>query len=74
MFSEELESKEEVKGIYGDLTRPAEPIKLGSRHPISLVKNQITDIFSILRKPIMWLLYLFSFVAFFFLLRIQKGK
>jgi phenylalanyl-tRNA synthetase alpha chain len=31
---------------YGDLTRPAEPIELGNRHPISLVKNQIVDIFS----------------------------
>jgi phenylalanyl-tRNA synthetase alpha chain len=41
-----LESKEEIKGFYGDLTRPAEPIKIGSRHPISLVKNQIIDIFS----------------------------
>ena len=41
-----LESKEEIKGFYGDLTRPEEPIKIGSRHPISLVKNQIIDIFS----------------------------
>lgn len=45
-ITEELESKEEVKGLYGDLTRPAEPISIGSRHPISLVKNQIIDIFS----------------------------
>lgn len=43
---EELESKEEVKGLYGDLTRPSEPISIGSRHPISIVKNQIIDIFS----------------------------
>ncbi len=41
-----LEAKEEIKGIYGDLTRPAEPLVIGSRHPISLVKNQIIDIFS----------------------------
>ena len=41
-----LESKEEIKGIYGDLTRPSEPLSIGSRHPISLVKNQIIDIFS----------------------------
>ena len=41
-----IESKEEVKGFYGDLTRPAEPAIIGSRHPISLVKNQIIDIFS----------------------------
>jgi len=45
-IQETLESKEESKGIYGDLTRPAEPISIGSRHPISLVKNQIIDIFS----------------------------
>ena len=43
---EALESKEETKGFYGDLTRPSEPITIGSRHPISLVKNQIIDIFS----------------------------
>lgn len=45
-IQEELESKEESKGIYGDLTRPGEPVTIGSRHPISLVKNQIIDIFS----------------------------
>ncbi|MBS9766439.1 MAG: phenylalanine--tRNA ligase subunit alpha [Flavobacteriaceae bacterium] len=45
-LKEQLESKEEAKGIYGDLTRPAEPIYLGSRHPISIVKNKIVDIFS----------------------------
>ncbi|HEX9980619.1 MAG TPA: phenylalanine--tRNA ligase subunit alpha [Flavobacterium sp.] len=43
---EQLEEGEESKGIYGDLTRPAEPLKIGSRHPISIVKNQIIDIFS----------------------------
>ena len=45
-IQEQLESKEESKGIYGDLTRPGSPINLGSRHPISIVKNQIIDIFS----------------------------
>ncbi len=29
-----------------DLTRTAEPIALGTRHPLSLVKNEIIDIFS----------------------------
>ncbi len=29
-----------------DITRPGEPIAIGSRHPISLVKNRIIDIFS----------------------------
>ncbi|GAL78479.1 phenylalanyl-tRNA synthetase alpha chain [Algibacter lectus] len=43
----ELESTEEVKGIYGDLSRPGgEPVQIGARHPISIVKNQIIDIFS----------------------------
>ena len=41
-----LESKEDTGGAYGDLTRPGEPFTVGSRHPISIVKNQIIDIFS----------------------------
>lgn len=46
VIQEELESKEEKKGIFGDLTRAAEPVIIGSRHPISIVKNQIIDIFA----------------------------
>lgn len=45
-LSDTLESAVEDKGIYGDLTRPSEPIELGSRHPISLVKNQIIEVFN----------------------------
>ncbi|MCL4130108.1 UNVERIFIED_CONTAM: hypothetical protein GTU68_062533 [Idotea baltica] len=41
-----LENSVEEKGVYGDLTRPQEPIELGSRHPISLVKNQIIEVFN----------------------------
>ncbi len=41
-----LNTKEKVAAQYGDLTRPAEPMELGSRHPISIVKNRIIDIFS----------------------------
>ena len=41
-----LENKEEAKGIYGDTTRPGETMHMGSRHPISIVKNQMIDIFS----------------------------
>jgi len=41
-----IESATEHKNIYGDLTRPSEPIELGARHPISIVKNQIIDVFS----------------------------
>ena len=33
-------------GTSGDLTRPGSAEELGSRHPISLVKNQIVEIFS----------------------------
>ena len=45
-LNEALESAQEDSGIYGDLTRPAEPIQLGARHPISLVKNQIIEVFN----------------------------
>ncbi len=31
---------------YQDLTRSAEPIELGARHPLSLVRNEIIDIFA----------------------------
>jgi len=41
-----LENNTVETSIYGDLTRPGEPITLGARHPISIVKNQIIDIFS----------------------------
>ena len=41
-----LESGSKDKKIYNDLTRPSEPVELGVRHPISIVKNQIIDIFS----------------------------
>ncbi|WP_264548504.1 phenylalanine--tRNA ligase subunit alpha [Flavobacterium sp. N2820] len=41
-----LENKEEAKGIYDDTTRPGEAMNIGSRHPISIVKNQMIDIFS----------------------------
>src|SRR5690606_36667552 len=45
-IQETLEAKEEAIGIYGDLTRPGTPMNIGSRHPISLVKNQVLDVFS----------------------------
>ena len=46
ILKEEFEGKQEETGIYGDLSRPAEPVEIGSRHPISIVKNQIIEIFS----------------------------
>ncbi len=45
-LQEALENQREEKGVYGDLTRPAEPVEIGARHPISIVKNQITQVFS----------------------------
>lgn len=41
-----LENSSSDKNVYGDLTRPGELIELGARHPISIVKNQIIDVFS----------------------------
>ena len=41
-----LGSTDDLKGQYGDLSRPGDPIELGARHPISLVKNKIIEIFS----------------------------
>lgn len=41
-----LENQSETVGKYGDLTRPGEPLEIGSRHPISIVRNRIVDIFS----------------------------
>jgi len=41
-----IDATQETSGVYGDLSRPGAPITLGSRHPISIVKNKITSIFS----------------------------
>ena len=35
-----------IQGYQGDLSRPGFPLELGSRHPLSLVKNRIVEIFS----------------------------
>jgi len=45
-LKETLENNANAAAQYGDLTRPGMPYEVGSRHPISLVKNQIIDIFS----------------------------
>ena len=45
-LKEELENTNEEAKTVNDLSRPAEPISLGARHPISIVKNEIIDIFS----------------------------
>ena len=41
-----LENTTSDASLFGDLSRPGEPFNIGARHPISLVKNQIIDIFS----------------------------
>ena len=46
ILKETIEGQQLETGVYGDLTRPGEPIEIGARHPISLVKNQIIEIFS----------------------------
>ncbi len=45
-LKEALDNQTEEVGKYGDLTRPGEAMALGARHPISIVKNHIIDIFS----------------------------
>lgn len=45
-LKDSLESNSESTNVYNDLTRPGEPVELGARHPISIVKNQIIEIFS----------------------------
>lgn len=44
-LKEQLEIKQQDEDKL-DLTRTEEPIALGTRHPLSLVKNEIIDIFS----------------------------
>jgi phenylalanyl-tRNA synthetase alpha chain len=45
-FKISLGNAEDITSKYGDLTRTAQPQIIGSRHPISIVKNQIIDIFA----------------------------
>lgn len=41
----DLESKKEEAGSGLDLSRPAGGVELGSRHPVSLVRREVLDIF-----------------------------
>lgn len=45
-LKDQLENSQEQQGVYGDLSRPGEPLEIGSRHPISIVKNEIIQIFA----------------------------
>ena len=46
LLKEKFEGGEETSSSDIDLTKPAEPIAFGSRHPISIVRSQIAEIFS----------------------------
>jgi phenylalanyl-tRNA synthetase alpha chain len=45
-LKEKFENSGDDKGQDLDLTLPAESMSVGSRHPLSIVRNQIVDIFS----------------------------
>lgn len=45
-FKGKFESLPGVGNLNMDLSLPAEPNALGARHPLSLIKNEITEIFS----------------------------
>lgn len=45
-LKERIDAKNEQQVQQEDLTKPACLVELGSRHPISLVRNEITEIFS----------------------------
>ena len=45
-LKEKLGGQTTAAPTYNDLTRPAFPIGLGSRHPVSLIKNKIIEIFA----------------------------
>lgn len=45
-LKEALEDTDTTASVTNDLSRPGDAIEIGARHPISIVKNQIIDIFS----------------------------
>ncbi len=45
VFSQKVEN-EDIVSEKSDLTMPGDSIEVGSRHPLSIVKNEIIDIFS----------------------------
>ncbi len=45
-LNDAVENTATSESFYSDLTRPSEPIELGSRHPISIVRNRIVEVFS----------------------------
>lgn len=45
-LKEKLESSSAIDKLYGDLSRPAFPVFFGNQHPLTVVRNQIVEIFS----------------------------
>ena len=45
-LKEKLGGQTSATPAYNDLTRPAFPMEIGSRHPVSLIKNKIVEIFA----------------------------
>ena len=45
-LKEKLGGQTSAAPAYNDLTRPAFPMEIGSRHPVSLIKNKIVQIFA----------------------------
>ena len=45
-IKEKLGGQTSAAPAYNDLTRPAFPMEIGSRHPVSLIKNKIIEIFA----------------------------
>ena len=45
-LKEKLDRSETTSGPSGDTSLPGEPFPLGSRHPVSIVRNRILEIFS----------------------------
>ena len=45
-LQQDVSESKGTKSRSHDLTRPGEPLSAGARHPISLVKNQIVEVFS----------------------------
>lgn len=45
-YKAEFETKADEQTNYADLSRPGEPLVLGARHPLSIVRNEIIRIFS----------------------------
>jgi len=41
-----LGTKDKSKGTLDDISRPGQPIPIGARHPISIVRDKVIDVFS----------------------------